>query len=50
MVTCVFAIKVSETGIMPLFYLFQIFLYLVELFEIFLSSEANDVLTIFLDI
>ena len=50
MVTGIFTIKVSEAGIKSLLYFFQIFLYLVELLEILLGSEADDVLTVFLDI
>lgn len=50
MVTGIFAIKVPETGIKSLFYFLQIFLYLVELLEILLGSEADDVLAVFLDI
>lgn len=49
-VTGVFAVKVPEAGIKSLFYLFQVLLYLVELLEVLLGSEADDVLAVLLDI
>lgn len=50
MITGIFAIKVPETGIKSLLYLLKILLYLVELLEILLGSEADDVLTVLFDI
>lgn len=50
MITGIFAIKIPETGIESLFYLFEILLDLVELLEILLGSEADDVLAVLFDI